>query len=140
MPAVPPLVAVGDYCVSPDTENAPMGDGMAWTKPAASLEKICRATIVAECAGIVGTAVEWWRERSASVKEAEARAAHALGITPRRVRGYRAGEVQHVSAEEAELLRAGWKRLAAVQMAQLRAEIEKLEARSREIEARCHGL
>ena len=88
-----------------------------------------KQAIHTELAAIVRDAIEAHRARGQKTEHAMQLAARELGISPRRVKSWRYGEVYTVPAEEAETIRAAKQRLEKGRVDKLRAELALAEAR-----------
>ncbi len=127
-------------CVPDKSQDGSEGGAMAWNicartpaKSAESLDKKCRDRFVREAADIVAEVVSEFLRASRSMKQAEALAADFIGVTPRRIRSWRAGDVHSVSAAELQQLRDAQRRLVPHRAAYLRAELAEAESRMREL-------
>ncbi|CAH2606443.1 conserved protein of unknown function (plasmid) [Rhodovastum atsumiense] len=106
---------------------------MAWKDCRRNLDNFFRDRTIRELSGIIAEVVRLCRRHNDTMKAAEHDAAEILGITPRRLRSWRAAEVFSVTVEEAELIRSSRLKLAEYRCEQLRKELAVEEARLRAV-------
>ena len=96
-----------------------------------------RERVLRDCARVVAEVMEQCLHHSRLIKTAEGEAAKLIGISPRRVRAWRAGEVYSVTAWEAELIHRARHDLALRHIATLRAALDREMARLSDSEREC---
>lgn len=112
---------------------------MSWMKSAVMLEKVCREREAARIKGaseIIGRVFEEAYRRVRSVKEAEAQAGDFVGLSARRIRAWRNGEVQRIADDEYRAIQAADAALLDWRIEYHRAELARAEAEEQQLVAR----
>lgn len=103
------------------------------------LERMCREreeARVTDAADIIGRVFDEAYRRVRSVKEAEAATADFVGVTGRRIRSWRNGEVHRIADDEYAALQRADAALVEWKISYHCAELARAEAEEREINAR----